>query len=232
MSRNSIRQNQIELIYRVNSESFNMTKVWTLLLLKHKLLVNRRGALLTLRWESVSKMTRWKSSYCNTPVDSMINIFLSAPVTILPLKKMLLRLFLKSSHFTDSHKERKIGSPVIVTYFKCQTSQKSILSVLTSEIVWAPIMQGVVIWCVVSYISNYSSCLTITTLYATLGSTWGEEVCCSLYQELNLWRPFFLMCHYFVKCFTINQAQNNKWPKSHHGSMTKKGSVPFVYRIA
>lgn len=87
MSRNSIRQNQIELIYRVNSESFNMTKVWTLLLLKHKLLVNRRGALLTLRWKSVSKMTRWKGSYCNTPVVSMINIFLSAPVTILPLKK-------------------------------------------------------------------------------------------------------------------------------------------------
>lgn len=27
MSRNSIRQNQIELIYRVYSESFNMTKV-------------------------------------------------------------------------------------------------------------------------------------------------------------------------------------------------------------
>lgn len=89
MSRNSIRlikgQNWIELIYRVNSESLMMKKkVWTSLLLKHKLLVTRRGALFTFQWESVTKMTRWRGSYCNAPVVSMINIFLSAPVTILP----------------------------------------------------------------------------------------------------------------------------------------------------
>lgn len=66
----------------------------------------------------------------------------------------------------------------------------------------------------------------------------GEKKCAiSLHQEFNLWRDvlfFFLffffssMCHYFVKCFTKNQPQNNKWPESRfHGFMTKKGSSPL-----
>lgn len=90
MSRNSIRrikgQNQIELIYDVNNESLKIKKkVWTSFLLKHKLLVNRRGALFTFQWEYITKMTWWGGSYCNALVVSMISIFLSAPVTILPL---------------------------------------------------------------------------------------------------------------------------------------------------
>lgn len=82
---------------------------------------------------------------------------------------------------------------------------------------------------VVSYIPIHSFCLGISTLSAISRSTRGEGVCYSLYQE---WRMFFffLMFHYFVKCFTKNQPQNNKWPKSLHGFMTKKGSVPFMYR--
>lgn len=232
MSRNSIRlikgQNRIELIYRVNSESLKMKKkVWTWLLLKHKLLVNRRGALFTFQWESVTKMTRWRGSYWNAPVVSMINIFLSAPFTTLPLN---------TNYFTGVISQ--IQSFHSVTWWRedwepccCDALQASKPHRDPYFLFWlqtCSILQEVVARCVASDNPIRSSCLR--TPSAISRSTRGEEVRYSLYQEFNLWRMFFMMCHYFVKCFTKNQPQNNKRPKSLHGFMTKKGSVPFVYR--
>lgn len=161
----------------------------------------------------------------------MINIFLSAPVTILP--------------YTTKHKLCYWGyfsNPIILLNHMKKGRLGALLLWYTLSVkphrephflFWLQtcfILQEVAVRCVVSYIPIHSSCWRISTLSAISRSTRGEEVCYSLHQEFNLWRMFFLMCHYFVKCFTKNQPQNNKWPKSLHGFMTKKGSVPFVYR--
>lgn len=125
MSRNSIRlikgQNWIELIYRVNSESLMMEKkVWTSLLLKHKLLVTRRGALFTFQWESVDSVKRFllRRSCCFD--DKYFSICSRHYSAIPPLNRnyIIWSCFSNSSHITESHKGGKIRRPVIVMHLE------------------------------------------------------------------------------------------------------------------
>lgn len=86
---------------------------------------------------------------------------------------MLLRLILKPNHFNNSHKEGKIGNPEMVKYFKCQTSYKSIFSVLTSEFICKRWPYNVLL------VTSWTSPL-VWTQPAILGSA-RREVCHSLY---------------------------------------------------
>lgn len=172
-------------------------------------------------------MTRWRGSYCTAPVVSMINIFLSAPVTILPLNtNYVTEIISQIQSFHRNTWRREHWEPCYCDVL--QVSNLIEIHIFFSDFkhVLELILQDVAIWCIVSHIPIHSSCLRISTLSAISRSTRGEEVCYSLYQEFNLWRMFFLMCHYFVKCLTKNQPQNNKRPRSLHGFMTKKGASP------
>lgn len=207
MSRNSIRlikgQNWIELIYRVNSESLMMKKkVWTSLLLKHKLLVTRRGALFTFQWESVDSVKRFllRRSCCFD--DKYFSICSRHYSAIPPLHRNYINwsYFSNSSHITESHREGYCDA-----FGKRQTSLKVHIFCSDFPNVWELFVQegggpyDVLI---------HSSCLTSPTLSAILRSTeHGEKKCAILYTKSltceGCW--LFLMCHYFVKCFTEHQ---------------------------
>ena len=173
----------------------------------------------------------------------MINIFLFAPVTTPPLNANYVSEVLSQIQSFYAKKGR-LGAPPPLVWCTPSVRKKKphrdpcVLFWLQTCFIFA--RGGRATCCLVT--SRSAPLVWEFRHYLPFQGLLGEKKCAiSLYQEFNLWRDvfffvfflfcfffFFSMCHYFVQCFTKNQPQNNKWPKSRfHGFMTKKGSSPL-----
>lgn len=151
----------------------------------------------------------------------MMNIFLSAPITILPLNTHYVHW---DSFSKPIMKKGRLWALVAVTHVKCQTSLRSIFSVLSSDMFHLA-GGGHIMWWLHLCILLFKNFNTICHF-----KVYSGRRSVLFFLPLTCGSCYYLMCHSFVKGFTKNQPQTNKWPKSFHVFMTKKGSAPFVYR--